>query len=88
MWTQAFLGLGCGAALVRALLVLECKVCYRSNSLTTLIHVIFHPQVHPCDENLTLQPISWCIATSQCAEDQGCVPSTLKVHNFSVLCPN
>ena len=63
MCTQAFLGLGCGAALVRALLVLEWKVRYRSNSLTTLIHVIFHHQVHPCDENLTLRPISLCINT-------------------------
>ena len=43
MWTEAFLGLGCGAALPRALLVLECKVRYRSNSTTTLIHAIFHP---------------------------------------------
>ena len=54
MWTEAFLGLGCGASLDRALLVLEWKVRYRSNSPTTLIHVVFHPQVHPCDENLTL----------------------------------
>ena len=44
MWTEAFLGLGCGAALARALLVLEWKVCYKSNSPTTPIHAIFHPR--------------------------------------------
>ena len=43
MWTKAFLGLGCGAALARALLVLEWKVRYKSNSPTKLIHAIFHP---------------------------------------------
>ena len=42
MWTEEFLGLGCGAALDRALLVLEWMVRYRSNSPTTLIHAIFH----------------------------------------------
>ena len=42
MWTEAFLGLGCGAALARALLVLEWKVCNKSNSPTTPIHAIFH----------------------------------------------
>ena len=44
MWTEAFLGLGCGAALARALLVLEWKVCYESNSPTTLIRAMFHPR--------------------------------------------
>ena len=44
MWTEAFFGLGCGAALARALLVLEWKVRYRSNSPTILIHAIFHPR--------------------------------------------
>ena len=44
MWTEAFLGLGCGAALARALLVLEWKVLYKSNSPTTPIHAIFHPR--------------------------------------------
>ena len=42
MWTEAFLGLGCGAALARALLVLKWKVRYKCNSPTTLIHAIFH----------------------------------------------
>ena len=44
MWTEAFLGLGCGAAPARALLVLEWKVRYRSNSPTTSIHAIFYPR--------------------------------------------
>ena len=44
MWTKAFLGLGCGAAVARALLVLEWKVRYKSNCLTTPIHAIFHPR--------------------------------------------
>ena len=44
MWTEAFLGLGCGAALASALLILEWKVRYISNSPTTLIHAIFHPR--------------------------------------------
>ena len=44
MCTEAFLGLGCGAALARALLVLEWKVRYRSNSPTTPIHAIFYPR--------------------------------------------
>ena len=44
MWTEAFLGLGCGAALARALLVLEWKVRHKSNSPTTPIHAIFHPR--------------------------------------------
>ena len=44
MWTEAILGLGCGAALARALLVLEWKVRYKSNSPTTQIHDIFHPR--------------------------------------------
>ena len=44
MWTEAFLGLGCGASLDRALLLLEWTVHYRSNSLTTPIHAIFHPR--------------------------------------------
>ena len=44
MWTEAFLGLGCGAALARALLVLEWKVRYKSNCKTTPIHAIFHPR--------------------------------------------
>ena len=42
MWTKAFLGLGCGAALARALLVLEWKVRYKSNCPTTPTHAIFH----------------------------------------------
>ena len=44
MWTEAFLGLGCGAALARALLVLEWKVRYKSNSPTTPICALFHPR--------------------------------------------
>ena len=44
MWTEAFLGLGCGATLARALLVLEWKVRYKSNCPTTPIHAIFHPR--------------------------------------------
>ncbi len=44
MWTEAFLGLGCGAALARAMLVLEWQVRYKSNSPTTPIHAIFHPR--------------------------------------------
>ena len=44
MWSEAFLGLGCGAAVARALLVLEWKVRYKSNSPTTPIHAIFHPR--------------------------------------------
>ena len=44
MSTEEFLGLGCGAALARALLVLEWKVCCKSNSPTTPIHAIFHPR--------------------------------------------
>ena len=44
MWTEAFLGLGCGASLDRALLVLEWKVRYKGNSPTTSMHAIFHPR--------------------------------------------
>ena len=44
MWTEAFLGLGCDAALARSLLVLEWKVRYKSNSPTTPIHAIVHPR--------------------------------------------
>ena len=44
MWTEAFFGHGCGAALARALLVLEWKVRYKSNSPTTPIHAIFLPR--------------------------------------------
>ena len=44
MWTEAFLGLGCGAALATALLVLEWKVRYKSNSPTTPIHAILYPR--------------------------------------------
>ena len=44
MWKEASLGRGCGAALKRALLVLEWKVNTRSNSPTTPIHAICHPR--------------------------------------------
>ena len=42
MWKDASLGCGYGAALERALLVLEWKVNNRSNSPTTPIHAICH----------------------------------------------
>ena len=42
MWAEASRGRGCGAALERALLVLEWKVRNRSNSPTTLIQAICH----------------------------------------------
>ena len=44
MWKEASLGRGYGAALERALLVLEWKVNNRSNSPTTPIHTISHPR--------------------------------------------
>ena len=43
MRKDASLGRGYGAALERALLVLEWKVNNRSNSLTTPINAICHP---------------------------------------------
>ena len=44
MWKESSFGRGYGAALERALLVLEWKVNNRSNSLTTPIHAICHPR--------------------------------------------
>ena len=44
MWKDASLGRGYGAALERALLVLEWKVNNRSNSPTTPIHAVCHPR--------------------------------------------
>ena len=44
MWKEASLGRDYGAALGRALLVLEWKVNNRSNSPTTPIHVICYPR--------------------------------------------
>ena len=42
MWKEASLGRGYGAAIERALLVLEWKVNNGSNSPTTPIHAICH----------------------------------------------
>ena len=42
MWKEASLGRGYGAAIERALIVLEWKVNNQCNSLTTLIHAICH----------------------------------------------
>ena len=44
MWKEASLGRDYGAALERALLVLEWKVNNKSNSPTTPIHDICHPR--------------------------------------------
>ena len=54
MWSEAFHGLGCCAALARALLALEWKVRYKSNSPTTPIHAIFHPRCI-----LVMRTLSW-----------------------------
>ena len=44
MWKDASLGRGYGAALERAMLVLEWKVNIKSNSQTTPIRAICHPR--------------------------------------------
>ena len=44
MWKEASLGRGYGAAIERALLVLEWKVNNGCNSPTTPMHTICHPR--------------------------------------------
>ena len=64
MSTEGSLGRGCGAALERALLVLEWKVRNRSNSPTTPIHAICHPRCIVAMKTLRFGPFRGVLTPS------------------------